>query len=101
LGLTIVSAIVATITAISTAGQHSPGTVIIIELPGRERRIEWNPYATGFSWLDDEVSILHSLSGALRDEGYQVSVAHSGEEALEEAHHDMPDIVLLDIWMRG
>ena len=51
--------------------------------------------------VDDEVSILHALSGALRDEGYQVSVAHSGEEALEEAHHDMPDIVLLDIWMPG
>jgi two-component system, NtrC family, nitrogen regulation response regulator NtrX len=51
--------------------------------------------------VDDEVSILHSLSGALRDEGYQVSMAHSGEEALEEAHHDMPDIVLLDVWMPG
>jgi two-component system nitrogen regulation response regulator NtrX len=51
--------------------------------------------------VDDEVSILHSLSGALRDEGYRVSVAHSGEEALEEAHHDMPDIVLLDVWMPG
>jgi two-component system, NtrC family, nitrogen regulation response regulator NtrX len=51
--------------------------------------------------VDDEVSILNSLGGALRDEGYRVSCARSGEEALEELQQDLPDALLLDIWMSG
>lgn len=51
--------------------------------------------------VDDEISILKSLSGALQDEGYKVSLASSGKEALEEILKDLPDIVLLDIWMPG
>ena len=51
--------------------------------------------------VDDETSILESLSGALQDEDYRVSVADSGEEALEEIQKDPPDLVLLDIWMPG
>jgi two-component system, NtrC family, nitrogen regulation response regulator NtrX len=49
--------------------------------------------------VDDEVSILKSISGALQDEGYQVDLASSGKEALEELQKDPPDLVLLDIWM--
>ena len=33
--------------------------------------------------VDDEVSILQSLSGILQDEGYGVILAASGEEGLE------------------
>lgn len=51
--------------------------------------------------VDDEVSILQSLSGILLDEGYETSVAQSGEEALEKVKKDPPDLVLLDIWMPG
>jgi two-component system nitrogen regulation response regulator NtrX len=51
--------------------------------------------------VDDEVSILNSLGGALRDEGYRVSCARSGEEALDELQQDLPDALLLDIWMSG
>lgn len=51
--------------------------------------------------VDDEPSILQSLSGALRDEGYGVSTAASGEDALEEIRKDPPDLILLDIWMPG
>jgi two-component system, NtrC family, nitrogen regulation response regulator NtrX len=51
--------------------------------------------------VDDEVSILQSLRGVLQDEGYQVSTAASGEQALEEIKKDVPDLVLLDIWMPG
>jgi two-component system, NtrC family, nitrogen regulation response regulator NtrX len=51
--------------------------------------------------VDDEVSILNSLGGALRDEGYRVSCARTGEEALEELQQDLPDALLLDIWMPG
>jgi len=51
--------------------------------------------------VDDEVSILQSLKGILQDEGYRVTVAASGEAALEEVRRDAPDVVLLDIWMPG
>ena len=49
--------------------------------------------------IDDEVSIRQSLSGALKDEGYRVSVAASGKEGIEAIRAERPDIILLDIWM--
>ncbi len=51
--------------------------------------------------VDDEVSILQSLKGILSDEGYRVTLAASGEEALEEVRKDLPDLVLLDVWLPG
>ena len=51
--------------------------------------------------VDDEVSILESLRGILQDEGYLVTGATSGEQALEEIFKDLPDLVLLDIWLPG
>ncbi len=49
--------------------------------------------------IDDETSILQSLGGALRDEGYQIRTAVSGSEGLEALRSDRPDVVILDIWM--
>jgi two-component system, NtrC family, nitrogen regulation response regulator NtrX len=49
--------------------------------------------------VDDEASIRQSLSGALKDEGYKVSVAESGRAALERLRSERPDVILLDIWM--
>ena len=51
--------------------------------------------------VDDEPSILHSLSGILSDEGYEVITASNGYEALKRIEHESPDLVLLDIWMPG
>jgi two-component system, NtrC family, nitrogen regulation response regulator NtrX len=51
--------------------------------------------------VDDEKDIRTSLTGILEDEGYQVTTAASGVEAIESIHQDMPDLVLLDIWMPG
>ncbi|MCE5334689.1 MAG: sigma-54 dependent transcriptional regulator [Desulfobacteraceae bacterium] len=51
--------------------------------------------------VDDEVSILQSLNGILADEGYGVTLAGSGEEALEKIARDQPDLMLLDVWMPG
>jgi len=49
--------------------------------------------------VDDEPSILNMLSSILEDEGYQVSVAKSGAEALKLIRAELPDLVILDIWM--
>src|SRR5437764_2692704 len=49
--------------------------------------------------VDDEVAILNSLSPILEDEGYQVTVAKSGAEALKTLVSEPPDLMLLDIWM--
>ncbi len=51
--------------------------------------------------VDDEKDIRISLAGILEDEGFYVSCAASGVEALETVCHEIPDIVLLDIWMPG
>jgi two-component system nitrogen regulation response regulator NtrX len=51
--------------------------------------------------VDDEESILRCLEGVLRDEGYEVVVAGSGEEALEKVEAEHPDVVLLDVWLPG
>jgi two-component system nitrogen regulation response regulator NtrX len=51
--------------------------------------------------VDDEVSICQSLKAILEDEGYQVLVAGSGEEAIKTVAEEMPQLVLLDIWMPG
>ena len=51
--------------------------------------------------VDDETSILQSLEGILTDEGFDVSIAESGLDALGKIEEVMPDLVLLDIWMPG
>jgi len=51
--------------------------------------------------VDDEESIRISLSGILEDEGYQVVLAENGSDALDIIREEVPDLVLLDIWMPG
>jgi len=51
--------------------------------------------------VDDEVTILRSLSGILSDEGFEVLTASNGYEALKIIEEESPDLVLLDIWMPG
>jgi two-component system response regulator RegX3 len=51
--------------------------------------------------VDDEDSILQFVSYNLRREGYEVSVAHDGDEALEMAAATAFDLVILDIMLPG
>lgn len=51
--------------------------------------------------VDDEESICQSLKAILEDEGYQVLTAQSGEEAIRTVADEMPQLVLLDIWLPG
>ncbi len=51
--------------------------------------------------VDDEESIRQTLQGILSDEGYKVLTVGSGEEALKVIEEELPDLVLLDIWLPG
>ena len=51
--------------------------------------------------VDDEKNIVSSLTSILSDEGYEVSIAGDGVEALELIQKDPPDLVILDIWLPG
>ncbi|MGH2779389.1 MAG: response regulator transcription factor [Actinomycetota bacterium] len=48
---------------------------------------------------DDDPVILRLLQVNLELEGYEVQLAHNGEEAYEAASAEMPDLVILDIMM--
>lgn len=51
--------------------------------------------------VDDEEAIRSSLQGILEDESYHVSLAVDGSDALAILQKELPDLVLLDIWMPG
>ena len=51
--------------------------------------------------VDDEKSICQSLGSILKDEGYEVLTAASGEEALKIIKEEPPNLVILDIWLPG
>lgn len=48
---------------------------------------------------DDEPNIVISVEFLLKREGYSVSVAGDGEEALAKIRSDSPDLVVLDVMM--
>jgi two-component system response regulator AtoC len=47
--------------------------------------------------VDDQESIRHFIEKAMLDEGYQVSTAGEGREALTLVSENLPDLVLLDL----
>jgi len=51
--------------------------------------------------VDDQDTIRHFLSKAISDEGHDVCVAASGEEALEFFSTDPPEVVVLDYKLPG
>lgn len=49
--------------------------------------------------VEDEKNIVRVVTYNLEREGYQVSVAKDGEEALERVRRDTPDLVILDLML--
>lgn len=50
--------------------------------------------------MDDDDAIREVLAEVLRDEGYEVTSASNGEQALDELRrHRHPDLLLLDLMM--
>ncbi|MEZ0240164.1 MAG: response regulator, partial [Chloroflexota bacterium] len=51
--------------------------------------------------VEDEHAVARGLQYALEQEGYDVTLARSGEEGLEIAVRAAPDLVLLDVRLPG
>ncbi|MGE3191156.1 MAG: sigma-54-dependent transcriptional regulator, partial [Vicinamibacterales bacterium] len=51
--------------------------------------------------VDDEPGVRSSLSGVLRDEGFEVEAVASGEECLDRALRGAFDVIVLDVWLPG
>lgn len=51
--------------------------------------------------VEDEPDIADFIRRGLTYKGYEVNVAHSGEEALERARDQLPDLVILDLMLPG
>jgi two-component system nitrogen regulation response regulator NtrX len=51
--------------------------------------------------VDDEPGVRSSVSGVLKDEGFDVDTAETGEECLEKANGAAYDVIVLDIWLPG
>lgn len=48
---------------------------------------------------DDEPNIVISLEYLMKREGFVVSIARDGQEALDAVAKDVPDLILLDVMM--
>lgn len=51
--------------------------------------------------VDDEAKLLRAVAVTLREEGYEVTTARSGAEALVRINEMMPDLIISDIRMAG
>ena len=47
--------------------------------------------------IEDEASLQQTLSGILREEGFEVVSALNGEDGIRMARDEQPDIILLDL----
>jgi len=56
-------------------------------------------HATRILVVDDEVDIREPLVALFESEGYEVSAAANGLEALGEVRRNRPDVILLDLAM--
>jgi two-component system KDP operon response regulator KdpE len=51
--------------------------------------------------VEDELPMSRTLDIGLRARGYDVDIAHTGEQALDLAHRKHPDVVILDLGLPG
>ncbi len=49
--------------------------------------------------VDDEIKIILVLKAYLEKDGFKVLTARDGQEALEKAHQENPDLILLDLML--
>jgi DNA-binding response OmpR family regulator len=51
--------------------------------------------------VDDEPSLVRAVAGYLKHDGFEVTTASDGEQALAAARSDPPDVIVLDLMLPG
>ncbi|MCX7820843.1 MAG: sigma-54 dependent transcriptional regulator [Brevinematales bacterium] len=51
--------------------------------------------------VDDELNIRNTISDILKDEGYEIVIAESGEEAEKKFFYEDVDVIILDVMLPG
>ena len=51
--------------------------------------------------VEDEPNIVVPLQFIMEENGYEISVAFTGEEAVQKLSEEKPDLILLDIMLPG
>lgn len=51
--------------------------------------------------VDDSPTEQHVIANTLRNHGFDTLVASDGEEAISVAHAEHPDVILMDVVMKG
>ncbi|MEK9155886.1 MAG: response regulator [Patescibacteria group bacterium] len=49
--------------------------------------------------VDDDMILREMYEARLKEEGYEISVASDGEEAIQKVEKEQPDLIILDIMM--
>jgi DNA-binding response OmpR family regulator len=49
--------------------------------------------------VDDEIDLVETVRFPLEMEGYNVLVSHNGEDGLNQARKETPDLILLDLML--
>jgi two-component system nitrogen regulation sensor histidine kinase NtrY len=95
LGLAIVRRIIAEHGGSIEAADNTPhGTCFTIELPSDRMK-------ASVLVVDDEAGVRAALTAVLKDDGYDVDTAPSGEACLEATSRRAYDAILLDVWLPG
>jgi len=51
--------------------------------------------------VDDSALVAEAVKAKLEANNYEVQLAYSGEEALDKVANDVPDLMILDVYMPG
>lgn len=75
--------------------------VIPKEMPERKPRVREVVEPAKVLVIDDQPDIVAYLEALLEDNGYTVATAYDGNEGIQRAREDKPDLITLDVTMPG
>lgn len=69
------------------------------QVPSKRNRRTGDQIMAKILVVDDDRSIVEILQFLLKKEGHSISIARDGKAALDMAHQDRPDLIVLDVMM--